>query len=127
MKQAIRENRRGKVRVAESLIFDNFPGVALLRSRMEVCEEPHDGYTRSVWFIGYAPEFEPLVVGERPPEYEAIFTLTQGGHGVDLIFRPASQDRRIQEFKEDSDEWLRRIIEFAAWPAASRSDPDLRQ
>ena len=89
MKQAVRENRRGKVRVAESLILDDFRGVALLRSRMEVCEEPHDFYTRFVWFIGYAPEFEPLVVGERPPEYEAIFTLTDGGHGVELMFRRA--------------------------------------
>jgi hypothetical protein len=101
MKQAVRENRRGKVRVAEYLILDGCPEVALLRSRMEVCEEPHDHYTRSVWFIGYAPEFEPLVVGERPLEYEAIFTLTHhnGDHGVDLMFRPASQDRRIQKFK----------------------------
>jgi hypothetical protein len=115
MKQAIRENRQGKVRVAEYLILNDTPDVALLRSRMEVCEEPHDGYTRSVWFIGYAPEFEPLMVGERPPEYEAIFTLTRhNGHpGVELMFRPASQDRRIQEFKEAGDEWLRRIIAYA--------------
>jgi hypothetical protein len=42
MKQAVRENRQGKVRVAEFLILDGFRGVALLRSRMEVREEPHD-------------------------------------------------------------------------------------
>jgi hypothetical protein len=90
MKQAVRENRRGKVRVAECVILDGCPEVALLRSRMEVCEERHDCYTRWVWFIGYAPEFEPLVVGERPPEYEAIFTLTRdnGAPGVELMFRP---------------------------------------
>ena len=62
MKQTVRENRQGKVRVAESLILDNFPGVALLRSRMEVCEREHDCYTRFIWFIGYAPEFEPLLI-----------------------------------------------------------------
>jgi hypothetical protein len=112
MKQAIRENRRGKVRVAEYLILDGCPEVALLRSRMEVCEEPHDRYTRSVWFIGYAPEFGPLVVGERPPEYEAIFTLTRhNGHpGVELMFRRAGEDRRIEEFKQAGVEWLDRIL-----------------
>jgi hypothetical protein len=91
MKQAIRENRRGKVRVAEYLILDDVPEVALLRSRMEVCEHFPDYRTRYRWFIGYAPEFEPLVVGERPPEYEAIFTLTcHNGHpGVELMFRRA--------------------------------------
>ena len=103
MKQTVRENRQGKVRVAESLILDNFPGVALLRSRMEVCEREHDCYTRFICFIGYAPEFEPLVVGERPPEYEAIFTLTRhnGSPGIELTFRRrAGEDRRIEEFKE---------------------------
>jgi hypothetical protein len=52
MKQAIRENRRGKVRVAEYVILDGCPEVALLLSRMEVCEERHDCYTRWVWFGG---------------------------------------------------------------------------
>ena len=78
--------------MAEYLILNDVPDVALLRSRMEVCEERHDCYTRWVWFIGYAPEFEPLVVGERPPEYEAIFTLTyHNGHpGLELMFRRAN-------------------------------------
>jgi hypothetical protein len=26
------------------------------------------------------------------------------------MFRPAGRDRRIQEFKEAGDEWLRRIV-----------------
>ena len=92
MKQAIRENRHGKVNVAGYLFLDNAPEVALLRSRMEVCEVIYDLYTSSVWFIGYAAEFEPLVVGERPPEYEAIFTLTyHNGHpGLELMFRRAN-------------------------------------
>jgi len=115
MKQAVRANRRGKVRVAEYVILDDCPEVALLLSRMEVCEREHDRYTRSIWFIGYGPEFETLVVGERPPEYKAIFTLTRhNGHpGVELMFRPAGRDRRIQKFKDASDEWLRRIVAYA--------------
>jgi hypothetical protein len=88
MKQAIRENRRGKVRVAECFILDDADEIALLRSRMGMCEERSDYYARSVWFIGYAPEFEPLVVGQRPPEYEAIFTRHSDGAGLDMMFRP---------------------------------------
>jgi hypothetical protein len=38
---------------------------------MEVCEVVHDDHTPAVWFIGYAPEFEPLVVGQRPLEYQS--------------------------------------------------------
>jgi len=37
VKQAVRENRQGKVRAAEYLILYDSPAVALLRSRMEVC------------------------------------------------------------------------------------------
>jgi hypothetical protein len=59
--------------MAEYVILDDCPEVALLLSRMDVCERERDPYTRWVWFIGYAPEFESLAVGERPPEYEAIF------------------------------------------------------
>jgi hypothetical protein len=74
MKQAVRENRRGKVRVADQMLLDRAPEVALLRSRMDVFEEPHDAYTRSVWFVGYAPEFDELELGEQAPEYDAILT-----------------------------------------------------
>jgi hypothetical protein len=87
VKQAVRENRRGKVRVAEELILDSGPEIAPLRSRMEICEETHDIYTRSIWFIGYAPEFEALVVGEQPPEYEAIFVRDGGGPAQLAEFR----------------------------------------
>jgi hypothetical protein len=101
MKQTVRENRQGKIRVTEYLILDDAPEVPLLRSRMEMCEESHDCYTRWVWFTGCAPEFEPLMVGERPPEYEAIFTRHNGGPGVELTFRRRpGEDRRIEEFKE---------------------------
>jgi len=113
MNQAVRENRQGKVRVAGYMIQGDFPEVALLRSRMTVCEVIHDDHTRTVWFIGYAPEFEPLELGQRPPEYDAIFTW----HVTDperrlagLAFRRAGQNRRIEEFKAAGDEWLRRIL-----------------
>jgi hypothetical protein len=75
MNQAIRENRRGKIRMAEELIFDkvhNSPEVALLRSRMEVYEETYDPLTRLLWFVGYAPEFDVLELGEQAPEYDAV-------------------------------------------------------
>jgi hypothetical protein len=45
MKQAIRENRQGKVRVAGDLWVDDAPEVRLLRWRMEVCEEIVDAPT----------------------------------------------------------------------------------
>jgi hypothetical protein len=48
MKQAIRENRQGKVRVAEHLMLEGYPDVALLSSRMEVCEVIHDDHTPTV-------------------------------------------------------------------------------
>jgi hypothetical protein len=73
MKQAIRENRQGKIGVADELL-DLHPAVAFLRSRMEVCQVVRDPVTRCHWFIGYAPEFKPLELGQRPPEYRAIFT-----------------------------------------------------
>jgi hypothetical protein len=98
MKQAIRENRQGKVRVADYLLFDAAPEAALLCSRMEVFKVIHD--ERSAWFVGYAPEFEPLVVGERPPEYEAIFMLPGGGPTMGMVFQRVGEDRRIEEFKE---------------------------
>jgi hypothetical protein len=115
MKQAVRENRRGKVRVPEYWILDNTPEVALLRSRMEVCEETHDLYTRSVWFVGYAGEFDALELGQRPPEYEAIFTLSRhnGRPGIELRFRRRGEDRRIEEFKEACDEWRRLKCAYA--------------
>jgi hypothetical protein len=88
MKQAVRENRRGKVRVAECFILDDPDGTALLRSRMEICEERPDYYMGWVWFIGYAPEFEPLVLGQQPPEYVAIFTRHEDGAGLEMMFHP---------------------------------------
>jgi hypothetical protein len=62
MKQAVREIRQGKVRVAECLIFDDSPAIALLRSRMEVCEVALalTLYTREIWFVGHAPEFDTI-------------------------------------------------------------------
>ena len=113
MKQAIRENRQGKVRVAEHLMLEGYPDVALLSSRMEVCEVIHDDHTPTVWLIGYPPEFEPLVVGQRPPEYQAIFTRHLVAGPPTLTFRPAGYARQLQEFKEASDEWLRRIVGYA--------------
>jgi hypothetical protein len=87
MKQAVRENRQGKVRVAGELWIDEAPEVALLRERMDVREVTHDLYTRSVWFVGYAPEFDVLELGQRPPEYEAIFTCDDGGPPLGVLFR----------------------------------------
>jgi hypothetical protein len=112
MKQAVRENRQGKVRVAECLIFDDSPAIALLRSRMEVCEVALalTLYTREIWFVGYAPEFDTIELGERPPEYEAIFMHPGGGPTMGMVFHRAVEDRRIEEFKEAGAEWLRRII-----------------
>jgi hypothetical protein len=98
VKQAVRENRQGKVRAAEYLILYDSPAVALLRSRMEVCVETHDLYTPSVWFMGYAPEFDTIELGARPPEYEAIFA--RQGSGLELMFRRAGRDQRIEEFKD---------------------------
>jgi hypothetical protein len=114
MKQTIRENRRGKVRVAEHLFLDGSPEVALLRSCMEVCECLPDYRTATRWFIGYAPEFDALELGAQPPEYEAIFTCDDRGPPLGVLFRRrAEEDRRIAEFKEASDEWLRRISAYA--------------
>jgi hypothetical protein len=105
MKQAIRENRRGKVRVPEYMISDDAPEIALLRSRMEVYDITHDLFTAAVCLIGYAPEFDSLELGAQPPEYEAIFTRHNGGSGRWMTFRRrAGEDRRI-------DEWLSRLIE----------------
>jgi hypothetical protein len=60
----------------------------LLRSRMEVCDETPDIFTRCRWFTGYASEFDAVELGQWPPEYEAIFTLTRNGHpGRELMFR----------------------------------------
>jgi hypothetical protein len=102
MKQAIRENRRGKVRVADLMILYQAPEIALLRSRMEVCDEIPDIFARAIWFVGYAPEFKPLVVGELPPEYVTICTLHNGGPGVKLTFRLL--DRLLEEIMARSDE-----------------------
>jgi hypothetical protein len=109
MKQAFRENRRGKIPVAEYLLVDNAPEVALLLSRMEVCEREQD-YSGWTWFIGYAPEFEPLMVGERPPEYEAIFTHHNGGPGVELTFRRAGEDRKIEQWRDLQVEVVGRLL-----------------
>jgi hypothetical protein len=72
----------------------------------------HDLYTRWIWFSGYALEFDALELGERPPEYEAIFTRHNGGPGLEMMFRRIGEDGRIEEFKEASDEWLRRIVGY---------------
>jgi hypothetical protein len=74
MKQAIRENRRGKVRVTENMILYGGAEVALLRSRMEVCDETPDIFMGLRWFTGYAPEFDALELGEQAPEYDAVLT-----------------------------------------------------
>jgi hypothetical protein len=73
MKQAVRENRLGKVRVAECML-DQAPKMAWLRSRMDVFEELHDANNGWVWFVGYAPEFDALELGEQAPEYDAVLT-----------------------------------------------------
>jgi hypothetical protein len=92
------------------LILDDAPEVALLRSRMEVCDETPDIFTRCRWFVGYAPEFDAVELGQWPPEYEAIFTRHNGGPGVELTFsRRASEDRRI-DIKARNDEFLSRIL-----------------
>ncbi len=113
MKQAVRENRQGRVRVAEELLLDQAPEVAILRSRMEVCDQVHDLYTRAVWFVGYAPEFQPLELGERPPEYDAVFMRDSLGvpHLATFSRRPLSADPRITAFIAAGDEWLRRIFQ----------------
>jgi hypothetical protein len=113
MKQAIRENRRGKVRVAEYVLLqDDSPEVALLRSRMEICDQIHAVIVPAVWFIGYAPEFDPLELGAPAPEYDALFKRHDAL--LELMFRRRTgEDRRIQEFKDAGDEWLRRLIRYA--------------
>src|SRR5271167_25374 len=82
VKEAIRENRRGMVRVAEYLIDDDAPKVLLLRSRMAVFEEIPDQYACWRWFVGYAAEFEALPLGSPAPEYDAIFTRHAPAEGV---------------------------------------------
>jgi hypothetical protein len=58
MKQAVRENRRGKIAVATFWAHEGaIPELALLRARMEVCERIAHDTRHAVWFIGYAPEF----------------------------------------------------------------------
>jgi hypothetical protein len=56
MKQAIRANRQGKRGSSRGRV------AALADGSLRVV---HDDHTPAVWFIGYAPEFEPLVVGQR--------------------------------------------------------------
>jgi hypothetical protein len=113
MKQAIRENRCGKVAVDEVWLTleEAFPEIALLRSRMEISEESPHETKNARWFVGYAPEFEALELGQRPPEYEAIFSRLQNmGSMVGLTFRKRDEDLRMAEFKAAADEWLRRLI-----------------
>lgn len=90
MKQAIRENRRGKVAVATFWLFtdDHAPEIAILHSRMEVCEKIGHPTRHAVWFIGYSPEFDALELGQHPPEYEAIFTHDDDGPALDAWFAP---------------------------------------
>jgi hypothetical protein len=113
MKQAIRENRQGKVHVAEYLLLDDTPEAALLRSRMEVYEETHDLYTRAVWFVGYSPEFDAVEMGAQPPEYDAIFTRHNSLTALELIFLRrdlAHEERLLKDLKTVSGDWLRRIL-----------------
>lgn len=140
MKQAVRENRRGKIAVATFWAHEGaIPELALLRARMEVCERIAHDTRHAVWFIGYAPEFDALKLGERPPEYEAIIARGNDGAVTGMTFRriggapvsiageefkdeglqpisnytivhrEVSIDPRIEEFRAAGREWLRRI------------------
>jgi hypothetical protein len=94
MKQAVRENRRGKVRVPEYLILDASPEVALLRSRMEVCEILPDFTTAGRWFIGYAPEFNALELGVAASS--PMRCLSRGDPALRRRGRQSGRDRGIR-------------------------------
>lgn len=116
MKQAIRENRQGKVRVSEEIVVDAGPKMALLRSRMEVLEEVPELYSRCRWLIGYSPEFEPLELGRQPPEYVAVFATHSEGQlaGLtELYFCP-----KVPEVPE-----VPKVPEVPASPGPSEPPP----
>ncbi len=112
MKQAVRDNRQGKICIALELLRDETPGVALLRSRMAVCGEVADYLTGCVWLVGYAPEFDALELGEQPPEYDAILTHESVADAPALSFRrrppPAPRPR------DALDEQLSRLLDGRA-------------
>jgi len=110
MNQAFLENRQGKVPVAENLLSDDAPEVAVLRQRMTVCEEQPDPHSPRVWFIGYAMEFDPLALGERPPAYRAVFMRDSLGAPRFSTFDRMPTDPRISAWLNAGDEWLRRIF-----------------
>jgi hypothetical protein len=117
MKQAIRENRRGKVRVS-GMFLDAAPEVALLRSRMDVYDVLHDCCTQGVWFEGYAPEFDALELGEQAPEYDAIFTCDDDGPALGVMFNrrspapPVSSSPWSPEQIKNVQEWFDAALKY---------------
>ena len=79
---AIRQNRRGKIRVNIEVDGHASSALALLRGRMLVLSNDSDWLDRAFGvqsWEGYSPDFAPLELGAAAPEYQALFHLADDG------------------------------------------------
>jgi hypothetical protein len=77
---AIRQNRRGKFRVATDLLPLLGSKLLLLQDRVMVVEKNADQITNGVevW-EGYSADFEPLALGAAAPFYEVLCHCAPAG------------------------------------------------